>query len=72
MIVNRKNIDNPYLIAFLDMNNIKDGEKIKTYEYMFWIDGKHSEYRQLHNIPEHIILDPSQVIDFVKYLYKGE
>lgn len=72
MIVYRDKINNPYLIAYLDMHNIQDGEKIKTYDYMFWIDGKHTEYRQLHNMPEHIILNESQVLDFVKFLYREE
>lgn len=32
MIINRKKISNPYLIAYLDIHNIKDGEKdIYTY-----------------------------------------
>ena len=72
MTIDRKKISNPYLMAYLDMNNIQDGEKIKTYEYMFWIDGKHTEYRELHNMPEHIIFNDNQVNDFIKFLYGRE
>ena len=72
MIVNRETISNPYLMAYLDVHNIQDGEKIKTYDYMFWIDGKHTEYRELHQMPEHIILNDNQVMDFVKFLYGRE
>ena len=68
MIIDRKKISNPYLLAFVDVHKIKDGENIKTYEYMFWIDGMHTEYRNLHNIPEHIIFNETQVKDFTRFL----
>ena len=64
MVIDKKKIKNPYLLAYLKAFNIKDGEEIKNYDFMFWIDKKHSEYRNIHNMPDHIMLNNEQVKDF--------
>ena len=68
MIIDKKNIKNPYLLAYLKVFNIKDGEEIKNYDFMFWIDKKHAEYRNIHNMPEHIMLTDEQVKDFCAFI----
>ena len=68
MVIDKKKIKNPYLLAYLKAFNIKDGEEIKNYNYMFWIDQKHTEYRKLHNMPEHIMLNDEQVKDFCIFI----
>ena len=68
MIINKKNIKNPYLLAYLKVFNIKDGEEIKNYDFMFWIDKKHTEYRNIHNMPEHIMLNDEQVKEFCAFI----
>ena len=35
---------------------------------MFWIDKKHSEYRNIHNMPDHIMLNDEQVKDFCDFI----
>lgn len=70
MIVNRKNIKNPYLLAYMDVHNIRDGEDIKNTNYMFWIDKKHNEYRKLKGLPEHIELNNNEVKEFVEFIRK--
>ena len=47
MVIDKKKIKNPYLLAYLKAFNIKDGEEIKNYDFMFWIDKKHTEYRNI-------------------------
>ena len=46
----------------------EDGEEIKNYDFMFWIDKKHTEYRNIHNMPEHIMLNDEQVKDFCAFI----
>ena len=68
MVIDKKRIKNPYLLAYLKAFNIKDGEEIKNYNFMFWIDKKHSEYRNIHNMPDHIMLNDEQVKDFCAFI----
>lgn len=68
MIIDKKKIKNPYLLAYLKAFNINDGEEIKNYDFMFWIDKKHTEYRNIHNMPEHIMLNDEQVKDFCVFI----
>ena len=68
MVIDKKRIKNPYLLAYLKAFNIKDGEEIKNYDFMFWIDKKHYEYRNIHNMPEHIMLNNEQVKDFCSFI----
>lgn len=69
MIRNGKE-QNPYLIAYFNKNNIAIGQEWKSWEYMAWIDNKHTEFRRLHNMPEHITLSDEQVKVFCEYINK--
>ena len=68
MKINISNIKNPYLLAFIKAFNIPNGAEVTTYKYMFWIDEKHTEYRKMHNLPDHIILNDAQVKDFCQFI----
>ena len=68
MVIDKKKIKNPYLLSYLKAFNIKDGEEIKNYDFMFWIDKKHTEYRNIHNMPEQIMLNDEQVKDFCAFI----
>lgn len=61
---------NPYLIAYFNKNNIVIGQEWKPWKYMAWIDNKHTEFRKLHNMPEHITLSDEQVRVFCEYINK--
>lgn len=59
---------NPYIIAFFNKHDINIGDEFKTYEYMFWIDKKHDEYREKEGLPNFITLNPIQVKDFIEFI----
>lgn len=59
---------NPYLKAFYKKNNISIGREFPVYEYMFWIDKKHDEFRKMHGIAEHRELNEKEVVVFCEYI----
>ena len=68
MIISKDNLKNPYVLAFCKAHNVKQGEEVKTTNYIFWIDKKHDDFRKLHNLPEHIQLNESQHKLFCAYI----
>ena len=68
MVIDKKKIKNPYLLAYLKAFNIKDGEEIKNYDFMFWIYKNYLEYRNIHNMPDHIMLNDEQVKDCCSFI----
>ena len=68
MVIDKKKIKNPYLLAYLKSFNIEDRGERKKGDFMFWIDKKHSEYRNIHNMPDHIMLNDEQVKDFCAFI----
>ena len=68
MIIGKKNIKNPYLLAYLKVFNIQDDKEIKNYDFIFWLDETNTEYRNIHNMPEHIMLNDEQVKDFCAFI----
>lgn len=72
MILQRNTTRNPYLVAYADANNIKDGEDVRPIDYMEWIDKKHSAFRKERGLPEHIELNINQIPLFLAFIgYKG-
>lgn len=59
---------NPYLLAFFKKFDIAVGQEWKSWEYMAWIDKKHSAFRKMHGMPEHITLSDEQVKVFCQYI----
>lgn len=68
MTINKDNLKNPYVLAFCKAHGVKQGEEIKTTDYMFWIDKKHDDFRKLHGLPEHIQLNENQHKAFCAYI----
>ena len=68
MTIDKDNLKNPYVLAFCKAHGVKQGEKVKNIDYMFWIDKKHDDFRKLHNLPEHIQLNEKQHKAFCAYI----
>ena len=68
MVINKNNLKNPYVLAFCKAHGVKEGQKIKIIDYMFWIDAKHDEFRTIYNLPEHIELNKKQQERFCSFI----
>ena len=68
MIIVKDNLKNPYVLAYCKAHGVKQGEKVKNIDYMFWIDKKHDDFRKLHNLPEHIELNETENKHFLSFI----
>lgn len=68
MIISKDNLKNPYVLAFCKAHGVKQGEEVKNIDYMFWIDGKHDDFRRLHSLPEHIELTETENKHFLAFI----
>ncbi len=68
MLLTTNNLKNPYVLAYCKAHGANKGEEIKTFDYMFWIDKKHDDFRKMYNLPEHIELNEKQQNVFLSYI----
>lgn len=62
---------NPYLRCYFRAKGLRPGDTYKNYEYMFWIDAKHDEFRKANGIPEHKTYNEQEQAAFEAFLEGG-
>lgn len=67
-----KSTRNPYLRCYFRTKGLHLGDAYKNYEYMFWIDAKHHEFRKAHGIPEHKTYNEQEQAAFEAFLEGGK
>ena len=65
MIIDRRKSYQPYFLAYINKNNIKDGETISNYEFINWIIDKHGEFREKTGIDKNDNNYAEKLIDWL-------
>lgn len=59
---------NSYLVAYLKVHNIKDGDEVLFHDYSHWITGKHNEFRHIKGCPYYNGYPPGIQEEFNKFI----
>jgi hypothetical protein len=69
--VDKSEITNPWLLSYLKAKGIKDGDEMEQYEYMFWIQQKHKQFRGLKRITGYRGYTEKEREEFDRFLKEG-
>ena len=58
----------PYFAAYIKSNNLEDGDKVRSWEYMSWITEKHRQYRKKIGVGDMHPYTKEQEREFIKFI----
>lgn len=68
IVVNKRNEYTEYFRAYVRAKELSDGDTVKAYEYMNWINGKHDQFRKKIGLDKYTPYTDKQAQEFLEYI----
>jgi hypothetical protein len=70
--VKSKGLQTKEFNAYIKRFNLKEGQKVKAIDFIFWIQDKHKEFRKTKNIPDRVYSteEQNQFNEFIRRSYE--
>ena len=70
--VKSKSLQTKEFNAYVKNKDLKVGDKVKALDFIFWIQDKHKEFKEINNIPDRVYSteEQNQFNEFIRRNYE--